>query len=566
MTVWMAIAATAAIVVAALLLPLFGRTGGKLSRRERELAIYKDQLGELERERAAGRIAAAEADAAATEIQRKILASAALTDRADEGSDPATATRVRLAAVLAVGSLGPVGALLVYLSVGSPTAPAHPFDPSRRAQAQAPADPAAHGNAEIEAMIATLADRMKQDPNNLEGWILLARSYSAVKRHGEAAQAYERVYALSKNSITYAGDYGEALVLAASGEVVPTAHDLFKQVAAHDPGEPRARYYLALALAQSGKPRDAIAMWRGLEADSPPDAPWLPALREVMQIVAQEAGIDAASVAPAARAPIKEEPGPTTEDVAAAQAMTPDDQQQMIEEMVARLAERLENEPTDIDGWLRLARSYAVLGKQDLAAQALRRAAAVTEAPAELKEQVAAAAQELGVDVGATGTATAPSPIPAAPDSTEDQGAMIQAMVDGLAQRLQSNPNDIEGWKRLGRSYLVLNEPQRAQEAYGRAMTLAPTDVGVLTGYANATMLTPGAITVPKESVETLRGLLASGGSDPAALWLLGIAEAEAGNNAQATTLLKRLLDQLPPDAAAYRTVRDRLAQVTPAP
>lgn len=566
MTVWIVIAATTAIVVAALLLPLFGRTGGTRSRRQRELAIYKDQLAELERDRAAGRIAAAEADAATTEIQRKVLASAALTDRADESSDPATATRVRLAAVLAVGSLTPVGALLVYLSVGSPNVPAYPFDPSREAEAQASADPAAHGDAEIEAMIATLADRMKQDPNNLEGWALLARSYSAVKRHAEAAQAYERVYSLSKNDVAYAGDYGEALVLAAGGEVVPAANDLFKQVAARDPGEPRARYYLALAMAQSGKPRDAIAMWRGLEADSPADAPWLPAVREVIKIVAQEAGIDTALVTPAARAPINQEPRSTAEDIAAEQAMTPDDQQKMIQEMVARLAQRLESEPNDVEGWLQLARSYVVLGQQDSAVRALRRAAEVTDASAEVQERVAAAARELGVDLGAASTTPTSDQEPAVPDAAEDQGAMIRTMVDGLAQRLQSNPDDVEGWKRLGRSYLVLNEPQRAQDAYARAMALTPTDVAALTGYASATMLVPGTVTVPKESIETLRDLLASQSDDPAALWLLGVAEAEAGHNAQAKTLLNRLLTQLPPDSAAYRTVQSRLAQVTPAP
>lgn len=566
MTVWIAIAAVTAIVVAALLLPLFSRAGAALSRRERELAIYKDQLAELERERAAGRVAPAEADAAAIEIQRKILAGAAQTDSADEASDPAAATRTRLAAVLAVGSLTPVGALIVYLSVGSPTVPAHPFDLAGQAQAQG--EPPAHSDAEIEAMIATLAERMKQNPDNLEGWVLLARSYSALKRHAEAAQAYERVYELSKNSVAYAGDYGEALVLAAGGAVVPTAHELFKQVAAQDPGEPRARYYLALAMAQAGKPRDAIAMWRGLEADSPPDAPWLPAVREVVQIVAEEAGIDAVSVAPAARAPISQAPGPTAEDVAAAQTMAPDDQQQMIEGMVARLAEKLESDPKDVEGWLRLAQSYVVLGQQDRAIEALRRAAAVTDAPPVLKEQVAAAARELGIDLGAPGAAAAPglSPSPAAPDAAEGQAAMIHAMVDGLAQRLQSNPNDLEGWKRLGRSYLVLNDPVRAQEAYSHAMTLAPKDIAVLNGYANATMMTTGAVTVPKESIETLRGVLASNGSDSTALWLVGIAESDAGDKALAATLLKRLLEQLPPDTAAYRTVQARLARVAPTP
>ena len=143
---------------------------------------------------------------------------------------------------------------------------------------------------------------------------------------------------------------------------------------------------------------------------------------------------------------------------------------------------------------------------------------------------------------------------------------MIQAMVDGLAQRLQSNPNDLEGWKRLGRSYLVLNDPVRAQEAYSHAMTLAPKDIAVLNGYANATMMTTGAVTVPKESIETLRGVLASNGSDSTALWLVGIAESDAGDKALAATLLKRLLEQLPPDTAAYRTVQARLARVAPTP
>lgn len=270
------------------------------------------------------------------------------------------------------------------------------------------------------------------------------------------------------------------------------AHKLFQQVVERDPGEPRARYYLALALAQSGKPRDAIALWRGLEADSPPDAPWLPAVREVVQMVADEAGIDPATVPPAGRAEITRQPGPTAEDVAAA--------------------------------------------------------------------------QELGLDPASDGAPTAAMPSPAAPDAAADQAAMIQSMVDGLAQRLQSNPDDLDGWKRLGRSYLVLNEPVRAQEAYAHAVTLAPTDRDVLAGYADATMLAPGTVTVPTESIATLRGLLAANGTDSTALWLIAVAEADAGNRPQAAELLKRLLEQLPEDGAAYRTVQARLEQLSPAP
>jgi cytochrome c-type biogenesis protein CcmH len=178
--------------------------------------------------------------------------------------------------------------------------------------------------------------------------------------------------------------------------------------------------------------------------------------------------------------------------------------------------------------------------------------------------QIAPAARELGIDLASNSAAAMTAP--AATETSEDNAAMIHAMVDGLAQRLQSNPNDLEGWKRLGRSYLVLNEPIRAQEAYARAVALAPTDLAVLAGYADATMLAPGTVAVPKESIEALRKLLASDGADGTALWLVAVAESEAGNAPQATVLLQRLLKQLQPDTAAYKTVQARLDRLTQAP
>lgn len=397
MTIWIPIAAITLVVVVVLLLPLFGRIGGAATRLQRELAIYRDQLAEVERERLAERISAAEAVAAANEIQRKMLASASTSDRAEQTTDPQAATHSRLVAVVAVGSLAPLGALLVYLTVGSPTVPGYPFDATRRSQA----DASKPSNAEIESMIATLAERMKQDPSNLEGWTLLARSYVAMGHYAEAVKAYERVYALSKNDVAYAGDYGEALVLAADGQVVPQARSLFEQVKSHDPSDPRARYFLGLALEQSGKPRDAVALWRSLEADSPPDAAWLSTLREGIKRAAADAGVDPASIPSAPSAPIASQSGPTADDVNAAQSMSAEERRQMIEGMVARLAARLESEPNDVEGWLRLARSYAVLDQKDQAARALRRAAAVADAPPALKEQVQSAARELGIDLSA---------------------------------------------------------------------------------------------------------------------------------------------------------------------
>jgi cytochrome c-type biogenesis protein CcmH len=301
----------------------------------------------------------------------------------------------------------------------------------------------------MTALVDQLAQRLKQEPNSLEGWALLARSYRALHRNGEAAQAYERAYTLSGNDVRYAGDYAEALMLAADGQVMPNARTLFEQVKKTDASEPRARFYLGLAKAQAGQPREALAMWRSLEVDSPPDAPWLPAVRDMIASVATEAGIDPLRCRRRHGAH-QQTPGPTTDDVAAAQSMSPPEQQRRIRDMV-----------------------------------------------------------------------------------------------EGLAQRLAAQPDDLEGWKRLGQSYVVLNEPAKAQQAYARAVALAPTDMELLADYADATLAAPGPAESPAASVEALRQVLKTDASNAAALWLVGLADPKPTTPEAAA--LWRLLYRLQP-------------------
>ena len=132
-------------------------------------------------------------------------------------------------------------------------------------------------------------------------------------------------------------------------------------------------------------------------------------------------------------------------------------------------------------------------------------------------------------------------------------------MVEGLAQRLAANPGDVEGWKRLGQSYLVLNEPSKAQQAYARAVALAPTDTELLTAYANATLLVPGPIELPPQSVDALREVLKTDASNPTALWFVGLAESQANHGPEAAAMWQQLLSQLQPDTPAYRAVQARI-------
>src|SRR5207247_6935660 len=101
----------------------------------------------------------------------------------------------------------------------------------------------------------------------------------------------------------------------------------------------KARYYLGIAAEQDGRPAEAAAMWRAMLANAPADAPWAAFIRDE---IARLAG------------------GPGQDDVAAASELSTEQRTVMIRSMVERLAERLNRDGSDLEGWLRLVRSCLV--------------------------------------------------------------------------------------------------------------------------------------------------------------------------------------------------------------
>src|SRR5258708_13915502 len=135
------------------------------------------------------------------------------------------------------------------------------------------------------------------------------------------------------------------LVMAAEGLVTPAARDAFAAAVAGDASNVPARFYLALAEAQEGRPREALAVWAKLAEEAPPDAPWLEALRQRMAETARAAGLE---IPPEARgAGGVAEKGPGAADVAAAEAMSPEERAAMVRGMVDALAARLAHNPND---------------------------------------------------------------------------------------------------------------------------------------------------------------------------------------------------------------------------
>ena len=171
-------------------------------------------------------------------------------------------------------------------------------------------------------------------------------------RFDDAVKAWRNALEFNGANAVREADYGEALVAQASGVVTADAKAAFERARSHDANDIKARYFLGIAAEQDGRRDEAAAFFRSLLADATPDAPWAEGVRRSLARV--DPNVAAA-------------PGPNASDVAAADKMAPEDRDAMVRGMVDRLATRLKQDGTDLDGWLRLVRAYTVLGEPDKA-------------------------------------------------------------------------------------------------------------------------------------------------------------------------------------------------------
>ncbi len=343
MGLWVVFAVLTGVAVLAVLMPLTRTRSGARTGQDSDIAVYKDQLREIDADLARGVVNASEAEAARTEVGRRLLAA----DRAGEiTSTVRPVPRVLVAAVIV---LVPLVSLAVYLAVGSPNLPGQPLS----ARMQAPPQ-----EQDVEMLVARVEEHLAADPEDGRGWEVLAPVYMRVGRFEEAAQAWANAVRLLGPSADREASFGEALVAARDGVVSQDARAAFERALELDPGMPKARYFVAIAAEQDGDTQTATRLWRGLLADSPPDAPWRQAVEQRLAALAGP-GVPESG------------PGPSAEDVAAARDMSADERTEMISGMVGRLAGRLAEDGDDLDGWLKLARAYVVLGDETKAREAL---------------------------------------------------------------------------------------------------------------------------------------------------------------------------------------------------
>ncbi len=370
----MAVLAAAASL--SVLVPLYRSSGGGRSQRGQAMAIYRDQLSEVDRDLDRGVIAESEAAAARTEIARRLIRAGG--EAASDGGTGRERAR-RVAIIVAIGM--PIAALAFYLVIGSPQLPGEPL----AARLSAPPD-----KQDLPTLVARIEAHLVANPDDGQGWEVLAPVYMRLRRYDDAVKAYGNAARLLGATAQREADLGEAMVSASGGLVTAKARAAFEQAAKLDASAVRPRFYLAVALGQEGKTADAVAAWKALLDGAPDNAPWVAiAQAELAKLQGGASGSgNAAAEAPA---------GPTTADINAANQMLPADRMKMIEGMVAQLAAKLDANPADSAGWARLIRSYMVLNRPDDAKAALAKARAALAADATALASVNDAAKAAGV-------------------------------------------------------------------------------------------------------------------------------------------------------------------------
>lgn len=406
MMFWIVAAAMTSLVTLAMLWPLVRRDKGTPEAGEsHDVEVYTAQLRELDQDLERGTLAPAEAESARAEIGRRLLRAA---DRAKtaEKSPPAWRRPAIFATMVVVLLLVPVASTVFYATMGNANLPDQPL--AARQQ------PASEGDLQLAQLVERAEARLRDAPEDGQGWEVLAPIYLRLDRAQDAANAYRKALEINGPSAARLGGLGEALTDLANGEVTDQAKTQFEQALEINPGYLPAKFFLALDASQEERPADAETRWTELIEASPANAPWMQIAQAGLADARKRLGkSDAPAVGPVADGggtatsggegrPAR---GPDAEQVAAASQMSDTDRQAMIEGMVSQLAARLKDNPNDVEGWKRLIRSYTVLGQTDAAREALAEANDAFAADSAGGREIAAFAEEIGLSASGETTA-----------------------------------------------------------------------------------------------------------------------------------------------------------------
>jgi cytochrome c-type biogenesis protein CcmH len=333
-----------------------------------DIAIYRAQLAEIDRDLERDLLAPDEAERARTEIARRLLAANKEARPDTAATAPTRATPLVIGVIAAALSFG------LYYSYGAPGYGDLPLSarlaaseemranrPDQAAlEAAAPTPPPVNLPDEYVTAINQLRIIAPTRPDDLEAWERLAFHEVELRNYAGAADAQEQVITI-KGDQALISDYERLLdltVVAAGGLISPEAELLIRDILDRDNGNVAARYYLGAMYNQTDRPDLALRFWRDIIETGDPNNFHISSARSQVSDAAFRAGVEYA---------VPEARGPSFEQMDAASDMSTEDRQAMIGGMVSGLAQRLAEEGGPARDWARLIRAYGVLGEIDAA-------------------------------------------------------------------------------------------------------------------------------------------------------------------------------------------------------
>ncbi|RZT06286.1 cytochrome c-type biogenesis protein CcmH [Duganella sp. CF402] len=252
------------------------------------LAVLRDQLRELEADREQGSIDAEAYTAARRDLEQRVA------EDVHPAATPAVAGAVPVARwqAVALALVLIAGSGVLYATLGTPQALVAPgAAPAAAGQALDP-----HTSSEAEAMVAKLADRMAREPNDPNGWALLARSYSAMGRFVAASGAYQRLVALIADDAQILSDYADVLAMTQNQKLRGEPERLLARALAADPKNVKALILSGDAAFERTDLASAAVHWQAALANATPGSEFAQMARDNLAHIG--APVEGASAAP----------------------------------------------------------------------------------------------------------------------------------------------------------------------------------------------------------------------------------------------------------------------------
>ena len=349
-----------------------------------EEVVYLDQLDEIEKDLMKGNLNLSEKEEIYSELEKR--AKSRTTDSfkpSQKLNNPIFDQSLLIGLII----LLPASALAIYGFLGSPTMADQPYK-ERALVKEKKINQSRQINSNkmtsLDQLAENLARKMRENPGKLEGWILLGRTYTTLNRWSDASDSFKKAYKLSPTHPDLAGSLAEALYMADNSTFSSYTLGVLSKALKNNPVDPKPLFYWGLAKSNGGKHQEAFDTWSKLKSISPKNAIWMPTLNQKITETAKILGIKLESensqqdkkatkklgLQDNAETTI---PGPSREDIEAANQMSSQERMEFIRSMVERLAERLEENPNDLNGWRRLLRAYRVLGEKEKVQMVLKR-------------------------------------------------------------------------------------------------------------------------------------------------------------------------------------------------